>query len=46
MVAFQNGVTSTQRIKATFLSNLCSWENLYRVDNTDSFLDFLTWFAL
>ena len=40
---FENGVTSTQRIKANILSNLWTWENLYSVDNTNSFLDFLTW---
>ena len=31
-VAFENGVTSSQRTKATFLSNLWSWANLYSVD--------------
>ena len=25
------------------LSNLWTWANLYRVDNTNSVLDFLTW---
>ena len=43
MVAFENGVTSAQRTKVTFLSNLWSWANLYSVDNMNSFLDFLTW---
>ena len=43
MMAFENGVTLAQRIKATFLSNFLSWANLYSVDNTNSFLDFLTW---
>ena len=43
MVVFENVVTSTQRIKANFLSNLWTWANLYNVDNTDSLLDFLTW---
>ena len=42
MVAFENGVTSAQRTKATFLSNLWSWANLYSEDNTNSFLDFFT----
>ena len=43
MVVFENGVTSAQREKATFLSNLWSWANLYSVDNMNSFFDFLTW---
>ena len=43
MVAFENGVTSAQRTKATFLNILWFWANLYSVDNTNSFLDFLTW---
>ena len=34
------GVTSAQRIKAYFLSNLWTWPNLYSVDNTNSLLDF------
>ena len=41
--AFENCVTSAQRTKATFLSNLWSWANLYSVDNTNYLLDFLTW---
>ena len=36
---FENGVTSTQRTTATFLSNLWYWANLYSVDNTNSFSD-------
>ena len=43
MVAFESGVTSTQRTEATFLSNSWSWGNLYSVNNTNSFLGFLTW---
>ena len=42
-VVFENGVTSAQRIKANFLSNLWTWENLYSVDKMNYFLDFLTW---
>ena len=42
-MVFENEVTSTQRTKATFLSNLQSCANLYSVDNTNSLLDFLTW---
>ena len=38
---FENEVTFAQRIKANFLSNLWTWENLYSVDNTNSLLDFL-----
>ena len=41
-VVFENEVTSAQRIKASFLSNLWTWANLYSVDNMNSFLDFLT----
>ena len=44
-MAFENGVTSAQRTKTTFLSNLRSGANLYSVDNTNSFLDFLTWLS-
>ena len=40
MVAFENGVTSAQRTKATIWSNLWSWTNLYSVDDMNSFLDF------
>ena len=36
----ENGVTSTQRTKATIWSNLWSWANLYSVDDMNSFLDF------
>ena len=39
-VTFENDVTSSQRTKTTFLSNLWSWANLCSVDNTNSFLDF------
>ena len=41
-MAFENGVTSTQRTKTTFYSNLRSWANLYSLDNMNSLLDFLT----
>ena len=41
-VVFENGVTYAQRLKANFPSNLWTWANLYSVDNTNSFLDFLT----
>ena len=43
MVAFENRVISAQRIKVTFLSNLWSWANWYRVDNMNSLLDYLVW---
>ena len=42
-LVFENEVTSAQRIKANFVTNLWSWANLYCVDNTNSALDFLTW---
>ena len=42
-MAFENGVTSAQRIKGTFLSNLWTWINLCNVDNTNPLLDFLAW---
>ena len=42
-LVFENEVTSAQRIKANFVSNLWTWANLYSVDNTNSVLDFLTW---
>ena len=42
-VVFENEVSSSQRTKATFLSNLWSWANLYTVDNTNSVVDFLSW---
>ena len=42
-VAFENGVSSAQRIKVTFLSNLWSWANMSSVDNTYSLLDVLAW---
>ena len=42
-VAFENKVSSIQRKKVTFMSNLWSWANLYSVDNTNSLVDFLSW---
>ena len=42
-LVFENEVTSAQRIKANFVSNLWTWANLYSVDNTNYVLDFLTW---
>ena len=42
-VVFKNEVTSIQRIKANFVTNLWTWANLYSVDNTNSVLDFPTW---
>ena len=42
-LTFENGVTSAQRIKFNFVSNLWTWANLYSNDNTNSVLDFLTW---
>ena len=42
-LVFENEVTFAQRIKANFVSNLWSWANLYRADNTNSVLDFFTW---
>ena len=41
-VVFENEVSSAQRTKATFLSNLWSWANLYSIDNTNSLVDFLS----
>ena len=40
MVVFENEISSVQRIKATFLSNLWYWANLYSFDNTNSLVDF------
>ena len=42
-LVFENEVTSAQRIKANFVSNLWTWANLYSVDDTNFVLDFLTW---
>ena len=42
-LVFKNEVTSAQRIKANFVTNLWTWVNLYCVDNMNSVLDFLTW---
>ena len=42
-LVFENEVTSAQRIKINFVSNLWTWANLYSKDNTNSVLDFLTW---
>ena len=42
-LAFENKVTSAQRIKINFISNLWSWANLFGNDTTNSVLDFLTW---
>ena len=42
-LVFENEVSFVQRIKANFVSNLWTWDNLYSVDNTHSVLDFLTW---
>ena len=39
-MAFENGVSSAQKIKANFLSNLWNWANFYSVDITNSLLDF------
>ena len=39
-VVFYNDVSSVQRTKATFLSNLWSWANLNSVDNMNSLVDF------
>ena len=41
-LVFENEVTSAQKIKANFVTNLWTSANLYRVDNTNSILDFLT----
>ena len=41
-LAFENEVTSAQRIKINFISNLWTWANLYSNANTNSVLDFLT----
>ena len=42
-LAFKNKVTSAQRLKINFVSNLWSWANLFGDDTTISILDFLTW---
>ena len=42
-LVFDNKVSSVQRIKTNFVSNLWNWANLYSVDKTHSVLDFLTW---
>ena len=43
-LVFENEVvTSAQRIKSNFVTNLWIWANLCCVDNTNSILDFLTW---
>ena len=42
-LAFENKVTSAQRLKINFVSNLWSWANLFGDDTTISILDFLTW---
>ena len=42
-MAFENEVTTAQRIKINFISNLWTWANLYSNANTKSVLDFLTW---
>ena len=41
MVVFENKVTTAQRTKSNFLSNLWAWANLYNSDNTNSFVNFL-----
>ena len=41
-LAFENKVTSAQRIKINFISNLWSWANLFGNDTINSVLDFLT----
>ena len=40
MMIFENEVSSDQRTKATFLSNLWFWANLFSVDNTNSLVIF------
>ena len=42
-VVLDNGVSNAQKIKSNFLSNLWNWTNLYSVDNTTPFVDFLAW---
>ena len=42
-LVFENEVSSVQRIKANFVSNLWTWANLHSVDTTHSVLNFLTW---
>ena len=41
-LVFENEVTFAQRIRANFVTNLWTWANLYRIDNMNSVLDFLT----
>ena len=42
-LTFENKVTSAQRIKIIFISNLWSWANLFGNNTTNSVLDFLIW---
>ena len=42
-LVFENEVSSAQRIKANFVSNLWTWANLYSGDNAHFVLGFLTW---
>ena len=42
-LAFENKVTSAQRLKINFVSNLWSWANLFGDETSISILDFLTW---
>ena len=42
-LAFENKITSAQRIKFSFISNLWSWANLFGNAITNSVLEFLTW---
>ena len=42
-IAFENKGLSAQRMKASFICNLCSWSNVYIVERPRSLVDFLTW---
>ena len=42
-MSFDNEIICVHKMKATFISNLGSWVDLYSVDRTHSLLDFLIW---
>ena len=42
-LVFENKVTTDQKIKANFVTNLWAWANVYREDKTNSVVEFLTW---
>ena len=42
-LVFENEGTIDQKIKVNFVSNMWAWANMYRVDKTNSVVEFLTW---